>query len=198
VSLFDALAEWMGAPAYYTGYGGSEPARSGAAHATIAPYELFTSADGVEIFLAIQNAREWSRFCAQVLATPALADDPRFASNAARVRHRADLHARIAGMFAELPAEDILDRLDRADIACARRNSVEEFINHPQLMDRDCWQTIDSPSGRLRALRPPLRMEGVDPVMGAVPSLGQHSQSILAELGFDVDTIAAWRREQMI
>jgi crotonobetainyl-CoA:carnitine CoA-transferase CaiB-like acyl-CoA transferase len=114
------------------------------------------------------------------------------------VQHRADLHALIAGVFAELPAAEILDRLERADIACARRNSVEAFINHPQLMDRDCWRTIDSPIGPLRALRPPVRMEGVDPVMGAVPSLGQHSESILEALGFDQDTIAAWRKEQMI
>jgi crotonobetainyl-CoA:carnitine CoA-transferase CaiB-like acyl-CoA transferase len=198
VSLFDALAEWMGAPAYYTDYGGSEPARSGAAHATIAPYELFVSADEMEIYLAIQNAREWSRFCQLVLAAPAIENDPRFATNAARVRHRADLHALIAGVFAELLAAEILDRLERADIACARRNSVEAFINHPQLMDRDCWRTIDSPIGPLRALRPPVRMEGVDPVMGAVPSLGQHSESILEALGFDQDTIAAWRKEQMI
>ena len=200
VSLFDALTEWMGAPAYYTGYGGSEPTRSGAAHATIAPYELFISGDKVEIYLAIQNAREWSRFCEHVLARPEVAADPRFATNSARVQHRPDLHALIADVFAELPAADILDRLERADIACARRNSVKEFINHPQLMDvaRDCWRSIDSPIGSLQALRPPVRMEGVDPVMGAVPSLGQHSESILEELGFDSGTIAAWRKEQMI
>jgi itaconate CoA-transferase len=198
VSLFDALAEWMGAPAYYAGYGGSEPARSGAAHATIAPYELFVSADGTEIFLAIQNAREWSRFCEQVLAKPEIADDPRFATNSMRVRHRSDLRALIADVFAQWPAAELLDRLERADIACARRNTVQEFINHPQLNDRHRWQTIDSPVGALRALRPPVRMEGVDPVMGAVPSLGQHSESILGELGFDAGTISAWRKEQMI
>jgi crotonobetainyl-CoA:carnitine CoA-transferase CaiB-like acyl-CoA transferase len=198
VSLFDALAEWMGAPAYYTSYGGSEPPRSGAAHATIAPYELFVSADGVEIFLAIQNAREWSRFCGEVLEKPEIADDPRFATNAARVRHRADLRALIAEVFAQLSAQDILDRLERADIACARRNSVQGLVEHPQLMDRHCWRTVDSPIGALRALRPPVRMHGVEPVMGAVPSLGQHSESILEELGFDAGTIAAWRKEQMI
>jgi itaconate CoA-transferase len=198
VSLFDALAEWMGAPAYYRGYGGSEPARSGASHATIAPYELFVSADGLEIYLAIQNPREWSRFCARVLSQPGVAVDPRFATNSLRVRHRADLHALIAGVFAQLSGAEILDRLERADIACARRNSVEEFINHPQLMDRDCWRTVDSPIGPLRALRPPVRMEGVDPVMGGIPSLGQHSQAILEELGFDAGTIATWRKEQMI
>ena len=198
VSLFDALAEWMGAPAYYTEYGGAEPVRSGASHATIAPYELFVSADNTEIYLAIQNAREWSRFCTDVLAKPEAADDPRFATNSMRVRHRADLHAFIAGVFAALPAAEILGRLERAGIACARRNTVAEFLSHPQLMERECWRTVDSPAGPLRALRPPVRMADVDPVMKAVPSLGEHNESILEELGFDAGTIATWRKEQMI
>ena len=198
VSLFDALAEWMGAPAYYAGYGKSEPVRSGAAHATIAPYELFVSADAVEIFVAIQNAREWARFCKDVLVQADVAEDPRFATNSARVQHRTDLRQLIAAVFSELPGTEILGRLERADIACARRNSVGGFINHPQLLERDCWRTIDSPIGALRALRPPVRMDGVDPVMGAVPSLGQHSHAILEELGFDAGTIATWRKEQMI
>ena len=198
VSLFDALGEWMGAPAYYTAYGGSEPPRSGAAHATIAPYEPFVSQDGVEIYLAIQNSREWTRLCEQVLRRPDLAADPRFASNAARVEHRAALHGIVENLFAELTAPDVLDRLERAEIACARRNSVAGFVDHPQLRERDCWRTIDSPAGRLRALRPPVRMNGVDPFMGAVPSLGQHTRQILEELGYDAGTISDWSMEQVI
>jgi len=198
VSLFDALGEWMGAPAYYTGYGGSEPPRSGAAHATIAPYELFVSQDEIEIYLAVQNGREWTRFCEHVLERPELAEDPRFASNAMRVLHRPLLHGLIADVFARLPAVEILDRLERADIACARRNSVAEFLDHPQLAGRDCWRTIGSPAGPLRALRPPVRMHGIDPVMGPVPSLGQHNQAILEELGFDPATISVWRKDQVI
>ena len=189
VSLFDALGEWMGAPMYYSAYGGSEPPRSGAAHATIAPYELFVSRDGMEIYIAVQNAREWGRFCEQVLGRPELVRDPRFTTNAQRVEHRADLHGIIENLFAELPAADILDRLERAGIACGRRNSVAEFVRHPQLAERDCWQTIDSPAGPLRALRPPIRMDGVDPAMGAVPALGQHTRQILEELGFDPEAL---------
>jgi len=183
---------------YYTAYGGSEPPRSGAAHATIAPYELFVSADGQEIYLAIQNTREWARFCGQVLERPELAEDPRFTTNALRVEHRAELHGIIENRFGELPAADILDCLDRAEIASARRNSVSGFVAHPQLSERDCWKTIDSPSGPLRALRPPTRIDGADPVMGAVPALGQHTRQILAEIGFDADTIAHWIEEQVI
>jgi crotonobetainyl-CoA:carnitine CoA-transferase CaiB-like acyl-CoA transferase len=189
VSLFDALAEWMGAPMYYAAYGGSEPGRSGAAHATIAPYELFMSQDRVEIYLAIQNAREWSRFCDQVLGRSELAHDPRFATNARRVEHRAELHAIIENLFAALPASDILDRLETADIASARRNSIAGFVAHPQLAERDCWRTIDSPAGPLRAVRPPIRMDGVDPAMGGVPALGQHTKQILEELGFDPEAL---------
>ena len=198
VSLFDALAEWMGAPAYYAAYSGVEPPRSGAAHATIAPYELFLSQDGEEIYLAIQNGREWARFCERILGRPELTHDPRFASNALRVQHRTELHGIIGNLFAELDASDIVDRLERADIACARRNSLAGFLAHPQLAERDRWRTIDSPAGPLRALIPPLRIDGVDPEMGAVPSLGQHTRQILNELGFDESTISGWSREQVI
>jgi itaconate CoA-transferase len=198
VSLFDALGEWMGAPAYFTAYGGREPARSGAAHATIAPYELFTSQDEIEIFLAIQNDREWKRFCDQVLQRPELVQHDQFASNAMRVKNRPSLHALIADIFATLPAAGIVERLDAAGIAFARRNAVAGFLRHPQLVERDRWRTIGSPAGPLRALLPPVQMEGMDPVMGSVPSLGQHSDQILRELGFDPGTIAAWRKEQVI
>jgi itaconate CoA-transferase len=198
VSLFDALGEWMGAPAYYTAYGGAEPPRSGAAHATIAPYELFVSADQVEIFLAVQNGREWIRFCNMVIERPEVAGDARFASNATRVVHRRVLHDLIADVFARMPAGAIVARLESAGIAFARRNSVSDFLQHPQLLERHCWQTIDSPAGPLRALLPPTRMTGVEPAMGGVPSLGQPSERILDELGFDAATIAGWRKEQMI
>jgi crotonobetainyl-CoA:carnitine CoA-transferase CaiB-like acyl-CoA transferase len=188
----------MGAPSYYSAYGGSEPPRCGAAHATIAPYELFVSRDGVEVYLAIQNAREWSRFCDFVLNRTELTDDRRFHTNAARVHHRQALHDIIAEVFAGLDSSEVLDRLELADIACARENSIGQFLDHPQLVGRDRWSTIDSPVGPLRALLPPVLMEGFVPVMGAVPSLGQHSQAILEELGYDADTIEGWRKEQMI
>jgi itaconate CoA-transferase len=198
VSLFDALAEWMGYAAYYTAYGGSAPPRSGPDHASIAPYGPFRSREGGDVYLGIQNAREWTRFCADVLRVPDLADDERFRTNSSRVEHRVALHEAIEAVFRDLSAPEIIERLEAARIAYARLNSVAEFVEHPQLTARDCWRDIESPVGPLRALVPPVRMEGVEPVMNAVPSLGQHSQTILEELGFDPDTIARWRKEGTI
>lgn len=198
VSLFDALSEWMSAPAYFTAYGGTPPARTGAAHATIAPYELFVSEDQIEVYLGIQNQREWVKFCDLVLGQPELAVDARYATNADRVAHRSELHQSIAAVFADLPAARILDRLVTAGIAYGRRNSVREFLDHPQLNERNRWAKIGSPIGPLLALRPPVLTDNADPVMGDIPELGQHNQSILEELGFDADVIAAWRTEGVI
>jgi itaconate CoA-transferase len=195
VSLFDALAEWMGHAAYYTMHGGSPPPRSGPHHASIAPYGPFRSRDGGQVYLGIQNAREWTRFCADVLCAPGLADAEQFRTNSLRLQHRRALHEAINAVFGRLLASEIMERLEAARIACARMRSVAEFVEHPQLTERDGWREIASPVGPLRALRPPVRMEGVDPVMNAVPTLGEHSQAILEELGFDPNTIAAWRRE---
>jgi itaconate CoA-transferase len=198
VSLFDALGEWMGAPAYYTAYGGTEPVRSGAAHATIAPYELFVSSDETEFYLAIQNDREWVNFCELVLERPDLTHDLRFTSNEMRVQHRPALREVIAEVLGSLLGAVVLERLEVAGIASARRNPVVAFLDHPQLVERDRWRTIDSPAGPIRALLPPVQMDGVDPVMGAVPELGQHSEAILLELGFDQATIYGWKEEQVI
>ena len=198
ISLFDALGEWMGQPGYYAAYGGTAPPRTGSNHASIAPYGPFRAGDGGSLMLGIQNAREWTRFCRDVLGRGELADDERFSSNSLRVEHRPALHAVIESVFATLTAGALAERLESAGIACARMNSVGEFLDHPQLADREVWREIGSPAGPLRAMIPPVRMEGVEPAMGDVPALGQHTDAILAELGVAPDTIAAWRTEGAI
>ena len=95
ITMFEALGEWMGFPAYFTAYGGSAPPRSGAYHATIVPYGPFRAAEGGSVFLSVQNEREFSRFCDIVLGNAALKSDPRFASGPARQRNREALHAEI-------------------------------------------------------------------------------------------------------
>ena len=197
VSMLEALGEWMGYPAYYSS-GGHAPPRTGASHAVIAPYGPFQSRDGDAVYLAVQNEREWERFCASVLRRPELAADVRFRSNPDRVAHRRELHAVIDDVFARLGTIEIMERLDTAQIANARMNTVREFVEHPQLAARNRWQTVGSPVGPLPALIPPVDIEGVEPSMGPVPSLGQHTDDILHELGFDPSTISEWRARGVI
>ena len=194
VSLFDAIAEWMGAPAYYTGYGGAAPPRTGAHHASIAPYGPFRTRDGQSIFIAVQNAREWARFCTDVLGWPGLADDDRFRTNSRRVENREALHLAIESTLGTLEAADVAARLERAAIAHARMNTIEDFVRHPQLVERDRWTDVGTPVGLVRALLPPVQMSGVTAAVGPVPAVGQHTDVILEELGVDRATIEAWRR----
>lgn len=185
-SLFDALGEWMGYPMYYALYSGQSPSRTGASHAAIAPYGPYTCGDGEVVYLGIQNEREWQRFCAQVLRHAALADDARFASNTARVANRRDLDTIIGAVFSSLTIAEARQRLDQAAIANARMNTVQQFVEHPQLTARDRWRSVDSPVGPVRALLPPVSIEGVEPVMTKIPEVGEHTDALLQELGFDV------------
>jgi len=196
-SLFDALGEWMSYATYYS-LGGSAPRRTGASHATIAPYGPSKTGDGKVVYLGLQNEREWKRFCEAVLHKPELATDFRYDSNAKRVQNREQLDADIQQVFQELTAADIIARLEAAQIANARMNTVQEFVDHPQLKARNRWATVGSPVGPILALLPPVKIENMDPVMNEVPALGQHTDAILEEIGFDSNTIASWRQTGVI
>jgi itaconate CoA-transferase len=196
-SLFDSLGEWMSYAAYYT-LGGTAPPRTGANHATIAPYGPVMSGDDKVVYLGLQNEREWKKFCEVVLQSPQLFADPRFDSNAKRVQNRPELDQVMREVFQKLTAAEIIARLEAAQIANARLNTIQEFMEHPQLKARGRWSTVDSPVGPLPALLPPVTIENVETVMNEVPALGQQTNAILNELGFDAETIAVWRREKMI
>jgi itaconate CoA-transferase len=198
VSMLEALGEWMNYPAYFTAYGGTPPPRTGASHATIVPYGPFRAGDEKLVLLGVQNEREWARFCEIVLEQPALAADPRFAGNAKRVANREALHALIDAAFSRLTAEQIVARLERAQIANARINTMQEFWEHPQLEARQRWREVDSPAGPLRALLPPVTMRGSEPRMDPIPAVGEHSEQILRSLGYTNAQIGQLRAEGAI
>ncbi|MGY1634771.1 CaiB/BaiF CoA transferase family protein [Geodermatophilus sp. SYSU D01186] len=191
VSLFDSLAEWMGFPFYHGAYGGQAPVRNGAAHAAIAPYGPVRTGDGKQVVLAVQNDREWARFCDVVLEDPALATDPRFATNSRRVQHRAELQERIEQRTGRLPAETVEDLLDRASVAHARIADVTALGDHPALTARHRLREVASPAGPLRALEPPLTGPHRPAAMGPVPEVGEHSVAVLLWAGLDESEVAA-------
>jgi itaconate CoA-transferase len=136
VSLFDSLAEWMSYAAYYTCYGGTAPPRAGASHATIAPYGPSLSEDNKLVYLGLQNEREWGKLCDVVLETPHVFVNVRFDSNAKRVQNRQQLDLAMQAVFQKLTAAQITARLEAAQIANARLNTVQEFLDHPQFNAR--------------------------------------------------------------
>ncbi|MGV9798621.1 CaiB/BaiF CoA transferase family protein [Mycobacterium sp. NPDC003449] len=194
VSLFEALAEWVGQPAYFTAGAGRQPGRFGAQHATIAPYGPFDAGDGHTILIAIQNEPEWSRFCTVVLGRPDVAEDPRFASGTLRVAHRAEVNATITEAFAALTSTELEDRLSTARIAFAGVNTVEEFLAHPVLAARDRWRTVQTEHGPVDALLPPIDL-GTEARMDPVPALGAHTAAILAELGYHAAESETYRSD---
>src|SRR4051812_13501846 len=194
ITMFEALGEWMGFPAYFTAYGGTPPPRSGAFHATIVPYGPFKAGDGGTGFLGVQNERGVARFCSVVLKEEALVGDARFASGPARVRNKEAMHRQIDAVFSKLQTAEVIARLELADIANARLNDMNGFAAHPQLAARGRWAKVGSPAGEIDALKPPFNMDGMQPRMDPVPAVGEHTRAILAELGFgpaEVDRLAA-------
>ncbi|WP_395359862.1 CaiB/BaiF CoA transferase family protein [Streptomyces sp. YH02] len=184
VSLLDSLAEWMGHPLHHGMHGGTPPARTGLAHAVIAPYDAYPTADGGLVLLSVQNDREWRRLAEQVLGRPELAEAPEFATNTARVAGRAATDAVVAAALAPLTAPEALARLDAAGVACARLNSVAELADHPQLTARDRWREVESQVGPLRSLLPPIVFpDAPEPRMDRIPALGQDTDEVLGALG---------------
>lgn len=194
VSMLEALGEWMGFPMYYAYEGAEPPPRSGASHATIYPYGPFPAGDGKTVMLGLQNEREWKAFCDKVLLQPQLAADPRFASNALRNANREALRALIVETFARLDAEQVIARLDAAQIANAHVNGVADLWQHPQLRARGRVASVDSPAGPLAALLPPGVHSAFDYRMDPIPAVGQHTEAILRELGRDSGAVAALRQ----
>jgi itaconate CoA-transferase len=198
VSMLESLAEWMSYPMYYAFDGAPPPPRTAASHASIYPYGPFEAGDGGTVMLGLQNEREWKLFCERVLQDAGVAVDPRFDSNAARNEHRDALKAIILKTFSTLTTQEVLARLDAAQIANARMNDMAGLWAHPQLAARERWRQVGSPAGDIPALLPPGRVSSFDYRMDAVPAVGQHTDAILRELGQGDIEIAALRQTRAI
>jgi itaconate CoA-transferase len=192
VSMFEALCEWMIQPLLYAHYTNKRIARTGADHASIVPYGRFTAADGKDVMMGIQNEREWVAFCEQVLGRPELAKDPRFDSNSRRLASKDALLEIVRSIFGSMSAEELVKRLDQANIANGRMNEMHEVWDHPQLKARGRWTQMGSPVGPIPVLRPPATHSDFDAVIGSVPAVGADTDSILSELGYaesDIETL---------
>lgn len=183
VSLFDSIADWMTVPLLHHDYTGRGPARVGLSHASIVPYGAFTCRDGRQIVIAIQNEREWSRLCAGVLGDPAMAADPRFAGNAARVANRAVVDQVVVDALGRLDHAEAVAKLTAADIAYGSVNDVSDLSRHPQLRRN----TVEAPSGPVDLPAPPAQFDRQPRGARPVPALGEHSAKLRQEFAIASD-----------
>jgi crotonobetainyl-CoA:carnitine CoA-transferase CaiB-like acyl-CoA transferase len=181
VAMLDALGEWTSQPYLYAFYGGTPPPRTGARHASISPYGPYRAGDGGQVFMGVQNEREWAVLCTDVLRRPDLVHDPCFAGNSRRVEHDAELRVLIEDALHDQAADQVAARLDEVGIANARLRTMHEFAEHPQLAARDRWREVPSPAGPVRSLLPPVSVAGREAAMGAIPAVGQHTDAVRAE-----------------
>lgn len=198
VSMLESMVEWMSYPLYYAFDGANPPPRAGASHATIYPYGPFAAGDGKIVMLGLQNEREWAAFCKTVLRQPDLATDERFSSNSRRTANQQQLQGLIGKVFSSITSEQLIARLEEAQIANARMNGMHEVWDHPQLKARQRWTQVATPKGPIPALLPPAKTDAFTPRMDAVPALGQHTEAILEELGWKGPAITQLRREGAI
>ena len=194
ISMLECLSEWMSFPLYYAMDEATPPPRNAASHATIYPYGPFLAGDGKTVMLGLQNEREWLQFCRQVLLNEALAIDPRFNSNTQRNENRAALEQIILETFRPLNSQQVITRLDQAQIANAKLNDMAGLWQHQQLAARQRWANVESESGTMPALIPPGINNAYDYRMGPIPRVGEHTTTILQELGLSQHEISALRQ----
>ena len=175
VSLFGVAADWMTVPLLHRDYGGKAPARAGLHHPSIAPYGGYLTKEGEIVIIAIQNEREWQRFCEGVLQLPERTRDEAFCNNRQRVINRPALDEMINSVTQTLDRSMLLERLQNADIAFGSVNSVEDFSKHPALQRR----RGRSSNGSL--VHYPVRPMGTTDAETSAPEIGQHSDSIREE-----------------
>ncbi|HWA45740.1 MAG TPA: CaiB/BaiF CoA-transferase family protein, partial [Hypericibacter adhaerens] len=180
IALFDTIAEYLNVPYLTRRYGGQEPHRIGLAHPSIAPYGVFHARDG-DILIAIQNEREWKVFCEDVLTESAMASDPRFERNVARVRHREELDRRVQERIGRFSVNELSALLDRVRIAYGRVSTMEDLAQHRSVTT----VPVATPEGIVELIAPPVIVDGERPALRPVSKLGEHDQALRREFGGD-------------
>ena len=176
-SMFGGMVEWLSPWLLHQAYGELSEQRIGLHHPAIAPYGAYECANGEQILIAVQNQREWRRLCDEVLKMPDLADDNKVCDNVARLSNRSFLDEKIKNVLSKISRDEVKKLLNNAKIAFGAVNTIEDVSNHPALR----LIKTRTVQGEINVMAPPAQIiEDEDKVL-AVPSIGQHTDSIRVE-----------------
>ena len=198
VSMLDSIVSWLGYFPHHYWHAGEEAARVGMRHHYVTPYGPYLAGDGEYVNLAVASASDWEIFCRKVIEKPALLEDPRFATVEGRRKNRAVLEELIEKIFLERNHTYWLAQLKQAELPHGVVRGIAQVLAHPQVAARRLIREADSPVGTVPVIANAVKMSGSEPRYDRIPGLGQDSEAVLQDLGYDVATIAELRRDKVI
>jgi itaconate CoA-transferase len=198
VSMFDSIVSWLGYFPHHYWHAGEEPARVGMRHHYVTPYGPYLAGDGEYVNLAVASASDWELFCRKVIERPELLEDPRFATVEGRRRNRGELEETIEKIFLENDHNHWLAQLKKAELPYGEVRGIAQVLAHPQVAARRLIREADSPVGKVPVIANALKMSDSEARYDRIPGLGEDSEAILKDLGYDTDAIAQLRRDKII
>ncbi len=193
VSLFDTMVDWLGYYPHFWWHRGETPERTGIRHPLFCPYGPHPAKGGKLFNLAVLSPEHWRSFCLDVVERPDLLQDSRYDTMEGRVAHRAELEPELERVFAGRGAGEWIERLEQVGIPCGHVNDFAEVMTHPQLAHNRLVTEVGSPAGLIPTIGNPFVVAGDRPELGPVPGLGEHTEEVLLELGFEAATVEALR-----
>jgi itaconate CoA-transferase len=198
ISMFESIVSWLGYFPHHYWHQGEEPPRMGMRHNYVTPYGPYLARNGKYVNLAVATAKDWEVFCQEVIQRPDLLKDARFATVEGRRKNRSILEEEIEKIFLERDHIEWLERLKKAQLPYGEVRGIAEVLAHPQAVARKLIREVDSPVGKVPVVGNPLRLSNSPARYDRIPDLGEHTESILKELGYDKAAITSLRRDKVI
>ncbi|HEY7715753.1 MAG TPA: CaiB/BaiF CoA-transferase family protein [Candidatus Binatia bacterium] len=198
VSMLDSIVSWLGYFPHHYWHAGEEPARVGMRHHYVTPYGPYLASDGEYVNLAVASASDWEVFCRKVIDKPEFLEDPRFGTVEGRRKNRTLLEQTIEEIFLEKDHRYWLEQLQQAELPHGIVRGIAQVLAHPQVAARRLIREAESPVGKVPVIANALKMSASPARYDPIPALGEDTETILHELGYNADGIQSLKQEKVI